>query len=140
MAITSFDRPATLPSASSIPDRTTSRWRRLFSTRSGTTLPGASSRAAQASSPVPSFVMRPANTLSAEISHASFGFAVFAVGLIPEYAFRDTSINQKPSRAELQYLKGNRSSEQWPVVGGQQNVRRVLTTDHEPLLLISSLR
>ena len=104
IAITSCERPATPPRASSMPARTASRWRRLFSTKSGTTLPGASSRAAQASRPSPFSPMRPASTRSAAISHASLGFGVLAVELMPR-SLRHTSVNQKPSCPELQQPK-----------------------------------
>src|SRR5579872_707930 len=75
-AITSRDRPLTLPSVSRIASRTLERSRKLFSIRSGTTLPGASSPAAQVSMASPPSDTRPASTRSAAISQASLGLAL----------------------------------------------------------------
>jgi len=122
IAITSFERPATAPSAASIAARTASRWRRLFSTRSGTTLPGASSRAVQTSSPSPLSAKRPASTRSAAISQASFGLAVFEFELIPENAFCQTTFYKSETvpheNAIAEGALGDRSAGILPAVAG----------------------
>src|ERR1700722_5198864 len=100
MAITSLDRPPTLPSVSSIADRTASACRRLFSNRSGTTLPGASSRAEHASRPFPSSARLPDSIRSDAISHASLGLAELWFELI-DFA-ENLSINQSLCSEELQ--------------------------------------
>ena len=74
-AITSRERPATAPMTSLMALRTTSGWSRFASVRSGTTLPGANSRAEQVSTVLPFSAIRPASTRSAEISQATLGLA-----------------------------------------------------------------
>ncbi len=123
IVITSWERPATLPSVSSTTFLTAPRWRKLPSTRSGTTVPGASSCAAQASRLRPSSASLPTSTRSAAISQASLGFAVLELELISKV----NSLIQTRRDAKCNSWKG---SKQWSVVSDQCPVSGSQRTSH----------